>query len=116
MDEAYKAALLKIREICQAATDHEAAVRKIEQIVSFAFKRTGEEPGPVAAEEPEGMNYLINLGTLQVDGKLTDAGILQGRVWLNDRQVKCLGLDIEIREGTPVVFNLLGVTLEQAEG
>jgi predicted RNase H-like HicB family nuclease len=118
--ETYKAALEAIRNICQTAKDEEGALRKIEQVVGFAFKKTGEEEGRIPAQGApwpgEPLTYLLNLGNLQMDGVINN-GVPIGRVWLNNTEVKCGGLDICIRSGELITFDLVGVQCgEQAEG
>lgn len=108
--QVYRGALQAIRKVCQEAKDEEAALRKIEQIVGFAFQRAGEEL-PGIEHKPDGPEevgrYLIDLGAFQMDA--------QRRVWLNDSEVRCEGFRLTVGDG-PDSVDLIGVQCgEQAD-
>lgn len=104
--------LQHIRELCRRPADAEGIVRKVEQFVGMLFKRAGvaDTETDVPLPEVEGSkHYLVDLGSVQLEGQLDEESRLAGRVWINDTEVLCDGMEISLVQGEQVKVNLLGV-------
>lgn len=105
--------LLAVQGACRSGGDPERLLRKIDQMVGVYLARAGVEDAGAAERAvvtgEEERRYLVDLGNVQMLGRLGDDGVPVGDIWVNDTAVEAEGLEITIRMDEPVKVHLLGV-------
>lgn len=106
--------LIAIREAATSGKEPEALLRRIRQLAEHCLRRAGisEAPAEVpAARDDE--RYLVDLGTVQMRGRLDENGVARGTIWVNDTAVEASGLEISIASGEPVKVHVIGVACHE---